>query len=113
MQRLAAAGSAARDKEAGSPRLARSWLRLIAEKIPFLLLSAASCAVTLFAQNNEIKSLQRLDLPSRIANSAAAYVAYVDQMFYPTELALLYPLPSGRPRGSTATARSMLRSRKP
>jgi tetratricopeptide (TPR) repeat protein len=67
--------------------------RLVIEKIPFLALSAASCAVTLLAQRHVIEPMEWFPLSSRINNALVAYVTYLGQMFYPAELAVFYPLP--------------------
>ena len=66
---------------------------LILEKIPFLLLSAAACVVTVLVQRNSIASVQAFDLSSRIGNALVSYVAYVWQMIYPVGLAVFYPHP--------------------
>jgi protein O-mannosyl-transferase len=65
--------------------------RLIAEKIPLLLLSAASCAATVWAQGDAIQSLKRIPFPWRAANAAVSCGAYLVQMFHPTNLAATYP----------------------
>jgi len=69
--------------------------RLLREKVPFLALAAASCAVTIFAQQPALQSLESTTLPERLGNAALAYVAYLGQMFWPARLAVLYPLPAG------------------
>jgi protein O-mannosyl-transferase len=70
---------------------------LIVEKIPLLVLAAALCVVTLTAQRHAIRSLDEQPLTWRVANAAVAYVAYLGKMFYPANLAVLYPLPKGPP----------------
>ena len=75
----------------------RSLGRLAVEKLPLLVLSGVSCAVTLAAQRQSMQSLERIDLPWRAANAIAAYVDYMGNMFYPVDLAVLYPLPTSRP----------------
>lgn len=68
---------------------------LLVEKIPFLLLSAASLAVTLVAQTRDAVTFVSPDLPTRIANAAASSAWYVGKLFYPSGLAVLYPYPTG------------------
>ncbi|HEX4713338.1 MAG TPA: tetratricopeptide repeat protein, partial [Ktedonobacteraceae bacterium] len=68
-----------------------AWL--LWEKIPFLLLSAASCAVTIWAQRAAVSSLERLAFPLRVGNALVSYAAYVWQMIYPVGLAVIYPHP--------------------
>jgi protein O-mannosyl-transferase len=67
--------------------------RLVIEKIPLFILAAASCAITLVAQRGAIQSLEQLPFPERLANAAAAYLAYIGKMLYPADLAVIYPLP--------------------
>ncbi len=63
---------------------------LIAEKVPLLALSGATCVVTLFAQKEAIAPLP---LSLRIGNALVSYVAYLGQMIYPAGLAVYYPYP--------------------
>ena len=73
-------------------------LRLVVEKIPLLILAAASCVATLLAQVEAMSPGDLVSIPSRIANGLVSYVAYLGQMFYPAGLAVLYPHPgSGLP----------------
>jgi len=64
---------------------------LVVEKIPLLVLSLASCVVTLIVQVKPMEAMINLPLPWRLANAVVAYVAYLGQFFYPVNLALLYP----------------------
>jgi protein O-mannosyl-transferase len=70
---------------------ASTWPRLILEKIPFLILSAASCTVTLFAQKAAVIPVASLPLAYRLGNALTACTAYLGQMVFPTRLAVLYP----------------------
>ena len=70
----------------------RTFLALVVEKTPFFVLAAASCLVTLAAQQESLSSLEHLALPGRLANAAVAYVAYLGKTLYPVRLAALYPL---------------------
>jgi len=65
--------------------------RLIAEKIPLLALSGASCIATLIAQAGARSPLGRIPLSLRVGNAAISYVTYLGQMFWPSGLAVLYP----------------------
>jgi tetratricopeptide (TPR) repeat protein len=67
---------------------------LIVEKIPLLLLAAASCAVTIWAQQDAIEQLDELPLLSRLAGALLSYAAYLGQFFYPLGLAVFYPHPT-------------------
>jgi tetratricopeptide (TPR) repeat protein len=70
-------------------------LRLLTEKIPFLVLSGVSCFVTFIAQNHggAVQSLESLPLMARICNALLAYVAYIGKMIWPHNLAVYYPHP--------------------
>jgi tetratricopeptide (TPR) repeat protein len=70
--------------------------RLILEKVPLLFLSAASSIITLFAQRRATVSVEFLPLFWRINNALVSYVAYIWQMVYPIDLALVYPHPEYR-----------------
>ena len=67
--------------------------RLVAEKIPFFVLSAASCVATILAQREAFARIRTLPLQERFANAVVAYVEYMGQMIYPAHLAVLYPYP--------------------
>jgi Flp pilus assembly protein TadD len=80
-------------------------LRLLAEKLPFLALSAISCVVTLLAQSNAMKSFESFPLPSRIGAALLSCKVYLVQMIYPAGLAAFYPFPphaSAREAGMAA-----------
>ena len=66
------------------------------EKIPFFLLSAASSAVTLVAQQRggSIGSAAVYPFGERVANALLSYVKYMGKMVWPFELTVFYPFPS-------------------
>jgi hypothetical protein len=76
-----------------------SRVALIVEKIPLLLLVAASSAVTFLAQRSggNIISLESAPISARIARAAVLYVAYLGKTLWPVNLAAVYP---GGPMGS-------------
>ena len=85
------------------------FIRLVFEKVPLLVLAAATCLVTLAAQRDAMPSLDRLTFAASAANAAMAYVAYLAKMLYPADLAVLYPLPMGpRPVWEAVAAVSLL-----
>jgi len=65
--------------------------RLFVEKIPFLLLAAAGCVLTLHAQQIAIVSTAGLTVPQRLAHTLLAYNHYFGAMFWPSHLAVYYP----------------------
>lgn len=67
--------------------------RLVIEKIPLLILSGASCIVTVWAQGSAIQPLDRLPFGWRLANAVVSCVAYLWQMVHPVDLAVIYPHP--------------------
>jgi len=85
------------------------WRRLIAEKIPLLMLAAASCAVTSLAQHKALVPVDVVPVSSRISNALVSYVAYIGQFFYPAGLAIFYPYPGdGVPIWKAAVALAVL-----
>ncbi len=69
--------------------------RLVWEKSPLLVISALSIVVTFYAQKEAgaVSTLHNLPIPYRLANAMVAYVSYLGKMFWPAQLAVLYPLP--------------------
>ncbi len=68
--------------------------RLLVEKIPFFTLIVFSCIVTFFAQRGEaVRTLNQVSLPLRFENAAAAAATYLAQIFWPSNLAVFYPMP--------------------
>jgi tetratricopeptide (TPR) repeat protein len=72
-----------------------SFSRLVFEKLPLLALAAVSCAVTIFAQRKAMSSFGQVSLPVRADNSLISCLTYLEQMFWPSRLAVLYPFPIG------------------
>jgi tetratricopeptide (TPR) repeat protein len=72
--------------------VAARWA-LLAEKIPFFVLSAAASAVTLFAQGNggTVQSTEDFPWPVRLANALIAYCRYLGKCIVPARLAVFYP----------------------
>jgi tetratricopeptide (TPR) repeat protein len=72
---------------------ARTIKVLIAEKIPFFALSLASCLITYSVQSGALWSTQSLPFHFRLANALMSYVRYISKIFWPADLALIYPYP--------------------
>jgi tetratricopeptide (TPR) repeat protein len=66
---------------------------LVVEKIPLLLLVAASAVVTFLAQRSRgtLISLEAVPISARIARAAVLYVVYLGKSLWPVNLAALYP----------------------
>jgi hypothetical protein len=83
----ATSGRASEERRRGS--------HVFVEKLPLLGLAVASCAVTILAQREAVRSSDELALPLRVGNALISYVAYLGQMLWPSDLAVLYPFASG------------------
>ena len=68
--------------------------RLFLEKLPLFTLAAASGLVTLFAQKGIIQPFASIPFSFRAANAFISYAVYLRQLFWPSNLAALYPFPS-------------------
>jgi tetratricopeptide (TPR) repeat protein len=74
----------------------KQWLKLVYEKIPFLAISAAAAAVTVWASISRggVTSVGALPLMQRFTNATVSYAAYIRDMFWPAHLAPFYPYES-------------------
>jgi protein O-mannosyl-transferase len=70
-----------------------SWL--ILEKLPLLLIAAASATITLMAQKSSgsVVPLATVSIAARLARAAPLYVAYLGKTVLPVNLAAAYPDP--------------------
>jgi len=68
-------------------------LSLVVEKIPLFILSLASCVITIYAQrlSGAVSSFESIALSLRIQNALLAWLKYIGKMFWPRELAIIYP----------------------
>jgi tetratricopeptide (TPR) repeat protein len=67
--------------------------RLVAEKLPLLVLSCSCCVITVWAQTIAMRGLENVNVTSRISNAVVSYCRYVNKMVWPAGLAVLYPFP--------------------
>ncbi len=70
---------------------------LVLEKIPFFVLSGASCVATILAQKEALAPVREVPFQERLGNAVVAYAEYVVEMVYPANLAVLYPYPKSGP----------------
>lgn len=70
---------------------------LLKEKIPFFVCTLLSAAITLYAQHDGGAMAHGLPFGLRVENAATAYVTYLVKVFWPHDLAVLYPLPDAFP----------------
>lgn len=79
--------------------------RLVAEKIPFLVLSLASCLPTILTERQGMTTTSMVAVPLRIENAIVSTVIYIRELFYPSHLAAFYYYPiSGLPHREVALA---------
>ena len=69
------------------------------EKHPFFFLAAVASVVTFVVQQQEgaVKTVQKLPLGTRSGNALISYCRYLEKLFWPTDLAVLYPHPGHWP----------------
>lgn len=67
--------------------------RLLLEKLPLLLFSAATAVLTITAQEQggSMRSVHQYSLPVRLANALVSYVAYSRHTIWPSGLNAFYP----------------------
>jgi protein O-mannosyl-transferase len=82
----------------------RRLLRVVAEKLPFLLVSAAFSAVAIVTQSTAagvvtqskgggLAMIEQFSLKARLTNAIYAYAAYLAKTIFPQNLAIYYPHP--------------------
>jgi tetratricopeptide (TPR) repeat protein len=81
---------------------------LLLEKLPFFLLSAASCVATVLAQREAIKSMIMLPFTLRFGNALISYVTYIGQTIWPDKLVVFYPYRFDIPIWQSAGAGGLL-----
>ena len=69
----------------------QTFLRLVLEKVPLFILSAASCVITLWVQRGVEVPTGALSIQNRFSNAMVSYVVYLYKMVWPARLAAFYP----------------------
>lgn len=92
------------------PAKPASLSALCLEKIPLLLLSAASAVMTMFVQKagGAVVSVTAASPLLRLANALLSYALYLKKMVWPSPLAVLYPYPHAIPVWQVAVAAAVL-----
>ena len=85
-------------RRARSP-IAALW-RLIAEKLPLLAMSAAVCLAALCPRQGR-RLARRAAHVHALANALVSYLVYAEKLFWPADLAVLYPYAGDGPRPAT------------
>jgi len=75
------------------------FLRLLLEKMPFLILAIMISIITILAEGKAgaLKPLSLYPMDVRVANALVSYVAYTGKTVWPTNLAVYYPHPGMSP----------------
>ncbi|HWB20938.1 MAG TPA: hypothetical protein VG711_11605, partial [Phycisphaerales bacterium] len=91
-KRWGGADSAAMSDPAGHGE--RSLVGLLSEKWALIVLTAASCVVTVYAQKagGAVRSLETLPVSARVINSGMSVWTYLYQTVWPSGLAVFYPM---------------------
>ncbi|MBF0327635.1 MAG: glycosyltransferase family 39 protein [Nitrospirae bacterium] len=63
--------------------------RLLVEKIPFIILSLCSGVITYIAHQADIS--YKLSFAEKVGRAVVAYTSYLGKMFWPANLAVIYP----------------------
>jgi protein O-mannosyl-transferase len=86
-------------------------IRLIMEKIPFLILALGECIVTFLVQKQHTGTMANwinVSFCIRLENSLLAYGGYLEKMILPVNLAALYPFSHHLPPGNVLLAGILL-----
>ena len=75
-------------------RIPSALRRAVVEKIPFLVLSAASVGLTLAAQRGAMSDVGVIPLSLRVGNALISYWRYIGKMLWPADLSVFYAYPS-------------------
>jgi protein O-mannosyl-transferase len=75
-----------------------SFSSLLLEKVPLFFLAAASSIITVIAQGrgNAAVDLGEIPLSVRVGNAIYSYSKYILKLFWPVNLAVIYPHPLGK-----------------
>jgi tetratricopeptide (TPR) repeat protein len=80
-----------------APPCSPPTLRLcLLDKIPFFILSAASCVTTFLVQQHSgaVASVRVFSFADRLGNAVVSYARYLGKTFWPDQLAVFYPHPN-------------------
>jgi tetratricopeptide (TPR) repeat protein len=83
---------------------------LVREKIPFFVLTAASCVTTWAAQASveALGNTASYPIASRLATALESYAGYLGKTSYPADLAIIYPFRVAHSAGNVALAVALL-----
>jgi tetratricopeptide (TPR) repeat protein len=72
----------------------RNLLPLLLEKLPFFVLTTASCLVTFVVQRRAVAPVEGFPVEDRLINALVSYFRYLAKTVWPANLAPFYPLPA-------------------
>ena len=83
---------------------------LLVEKLPFFALMILFCVATFWIQHDyaAMTPWDKLGLAPRVANAISGYLAYPKQLFWPMDLAVIYPFPKSFDEMQTVLKTSLL-----
>jgi tetratricopeptide (TPR) repeat protein len=86
--------------------------RLIAEKIPLLVLAVGLTGLTFYTESKigAVKSLEMYPFDVRAANAIVSYLGYIFNTFWPVNLAIVYPHPGVLPSWQVVLSGAVLLS---
>lgn len=88
---------------------ARLVFRLVIEKLPLFVLSAASCVQAAIGNGPAFEIDKKLPEMLQVSNAVVSYVVYIGQMIWPVKLAVFYPFPmAGLPLWEVIGATALL-----
>jgi protein O-mannosyl-transferase len=84
----------------------KTAIRLLCEKVPFLLLALVSAIITVWAQNagGAMASIAGVPFYFRAENALVSYIVYFEKLVCPIHLAVVYPYPEHFPFGEVLLA---------
>ena len=87
-----------------------SWVRLLPEKVPVVVLAAATAVAAMAAQRavGAASTLAELGVADRLSNAVVTTVVYVVKLAVPTGLSVIYPHPGTRPAAAVVAAAGLL-----
>ena len=83
-----------------------AWWPLVREKLPLFAMTAVAGVVTFLVQQQSgaVRTIDALPLGRRVETALAGYQTYVSRLFWPRDMAILYPFPESLPFWQVASA---------
>jgi protein O-mannosyl-transferase len=99
-----------RASEKGQPATRPALLPLLFEKIPFFVLAALMSVVTFVVQQRggALAAGENLPVGARLGNAVISYGRYLGKLFWPTDLAVVYPHPGHWALGKVVAAAGLI-----